>query len=501
VSKRYGAVQALANANVEIAPGEVLSLLGANGAGKSTLVKILAGLVKLDSGTIELDGEQVSFSGSDAAQAQGISVVNQEFSLVPSMSIAENLAIGQVSYGRIWGPRKLRARAREALEAVGLVDLDPDTIVEQLGVAERQLVEVARVVARDSRLVIFDEPTAALAAGEIARVQDIVRRVVDRGCSVIYVTHRLSEVFQISDSIQVVRNGETLDPVKVADVDVQRIITMMLGRDLGQMYPPKGSRTDQEVVVRIDELRAPGLESPVTLDVHAGEILGLTGQIGSGASTVVRALAGTAPWTEGTVALRGEPLPLNGRKPGIEKGVAYCSADRKRDGIFAELPVIDNLSSAWLRMVSSMGMVSGAAEHERAEAAARGFAIDPKRLGSLVGTLSGGNQQKVALGKWLGIEPIVFLADEPTRGVDVGARAEIYGRLREMADRGAAVIISSSDSGEVLGLCDVVATFYDGSMSRVKPVAEWTEHEVLRDVMHRDESSDADLERQLQRSS
>jgi len=485
LSKRYGNVQALAEVDFELRPGEVMALLGENGAGKSTLVKVLSGLVAPDSGRIEIDGRPVELYPAARSQDAGVAVVHQEYSSVPTLSVAENLVLGQKGVPPLWLPGPLNARARELMATVGLDHVDPRTPVERLSVAEMQLLEIARLLVRDARILIFDEPTAALADKEIERVLAVIRRLSAEGRSVIYVTHRLPEVFRLADRVTVFRNGRSLPAAPTSELDVDRVITMMLGRDLETMFPARRP-VSGEALMRVEGLLAPGLVEPVSFDVRPGEIVGLTGQRGSGAGAVGRGLAGMAPPLAGGARLDGAAVSLRGRAATLRRGIAYCSADRKRDGIFAERAIRENLSSPWIRSVAPGGWISARGEANRASEIARRFAIDVKRLGAAVGTLSGGNQQKVAVGKWLGAEPRVMLLEEPTRGVDIGARAEIYQRLRDLCDAGLGIVVASSDTAEILGLSDTIATFYRGRMTDMKPHDAWSEDSLVREVMHQE---------------
>ncbi|SJM63907.1 sugar ABC transporter ATP-binding protein [Gulosibacter sp. 10] len=487
-SKTYGAIKALSDVRFELRAGEVMALLGENGAGKSTIVKIISGLVRPDSGaSIAIDGAPADISSNSLSQAAGIAVVQQEYSTVGTMTIAENLVLGQAHAPFWWGKRRLRENAETLLARVGLEDLDPDTAVEELSVAEMQLLEIARVLARDAKIVIFDEPTAALSDAEIARVLDVVKTLAAEGRSVIYVTHRLGEVFEIADRVTVFRNGRSAEPEDIDSLDVDQVIALMIGRQLGHMYPERSAGIG-DPVLEVEGLRAPGLRDDVDLTVRRGEIVGLTGQLGSGTQAIMEALAGMQPRLGGEVRLQGRLVDLRNRTRGIEQGIAYCSADRKRNGIFGGISITRNLSSPWLPATARLGVVSTRRESERAHTYAEQFAIDIRRMQSSVGTLSGGNQQKVALGKWLGIEPEVLLVEEPTRGVDVGARAEIYRQLRELSDAGVAIIVSSSDTNEIFGLCDTIATYYKGRQTNLRPWTEWTEPDLVREVMHRKET-------------
>jgi ribose transport system ATP-binding protein len=487
ISKSYGAVSALIDAHITLKPGEVLALLGENGAGKSTIVKIICGLISHDAGTIKIDGHEVELHTVSASQAAGIAVVHQEFSTVGNLTVAENLVLGQREAPWWWGPRKLNSSARDILARVGLEDLDPSTPVEKLSLAEMQLVEIARVLAKDAKIVIFDEPTAALSDAEIERVLTVVKRLAAEGRSIIYVTHRLGEVFEIADQVVIFRNGRSQPLQKVSDLTVDKVVTMMIGRELGDLYPQR-AETMGEVVLETRGLKVAGTRGEVNLRLRRGEILGLTGQLGSGTTNIMQAIAGTEDVLAGTVELDGAALDLRSRRRGILSGVAYCSPDRKRDGVFRGMTIRHNLSSPWVRRVSAFGIVNRRQETAEAVRDASHFAIDQSRMQTLVGNLSGGNQQKVAVGKWLGITPRVLLVEEPTRGVDVGARAEIYAQIRKLSQSGVGVIVSSSDTNEVLGLSDTIATFYRGAQTAIKPAGEWTEQELVREVMHREEA-------------
>lgn len=483
LSKRYGTVRALDEVSLELIPGEVMALLGENGAGKSTIVKMLSGLVQPDSGTIEIDGRVVTLGSSAASQGAGVAVVQQEYSTIGVLSVAENLYLGQSKARMWWSPRFLRRNAEALLGRVGLGHINSSTAVEQLSVAEMQLLEIARVLARDAKIVIFDEPTAALSDKEIVRVLAVVRSLAAEGRSIVYVTHRLNEVFEIADRVTIFRNGKSEPPASVKGLEVHDVITRMLGRELGDMYPARAGEVSATTGLLVRDLTAPGIEEPLTFSAGAGQIMGLTGQLGSGASTVLEAIAGAIPVLTGSAWVDGKALDLRSRKRGIDAGIAYCSSDRKKDGIFAGISVERNLSSPWLTRTAKAGVISRKTERDTAMEIATQFAIDTNRMNSAVGTLSGGNQQKVAVGKWLGITPEVLLIDEPTRGVDVGARAEIYRRLRVLCDSGLTIVVSSSDTNEIFGLCDVIGTFNRGRLMSLRPHTEWTEASLVHEVM------------------
>ena len=482
VSKSFGAIQALRDVNFDVGRGEVMGLVGENGAGKSTLVKILSGIYRPDGGSIILGGEIVDLSTSTKSERAGIAVMQQERSLVPTMSVAENIFLGQRQRAQIWRPRELARLATPYLEMVGLGAIDPYVSTGTLAAAERQLVELARMIARDAKLFILDEPTAALADAEIQRVKDAVVRLAESGRSVIYVTHRLGEIFELCDRVTVFRNGDCLPALPVSELTSETLIERMLGRPLAEMYPPRATNLG-DVVLSVESLEARGLRVPVSFDTREGEILALAGQIGSGAGTVVRALAGEEAGVVARLRLGSGDVSLPSTpRAATVSGIAYCSNERKRDGLFAVRSIRENITAPALASVSPRGVISRRRELMRADYVCESFTIDVRRLRDRVSNLSGGNQQKVAVGKWLSIDPRLLLVEEPTVGVDVGARAEIYRNLRALAGKGLAIVFASSDIQEAIGLADTIITFHKGTPIRTRPASEASAREVLRDM-------------------
>jgi ribose transport system ATP-binding protein len=488
IAKHYGSVLALQGVDFTLRRGEVMALLGENGAGKSTLVKILAGLERADAGTIEIDGKEVRIRGPHQSLQAGVAYVTQELSIIAPLSVAENICLGGDAANPVWTAPQLARRVRPHLEMVGLGDIDPAMPAGNLSVAQRQLVEIARLLSRNARILILDEPTAALSDVEIEKVKSVVRNLASEGKSIIYVTHRLGEVFEIGDRVTIFRNGMSFAPVEVKNLDIDLLIEHLLGRRLDQMFPERGTKRG-DAILQVTDVIAPGLVAPISLTLHAGEIVGLAGQLGSGANAIVRAIAGVAPRLAGSIELRGQTLNVRDMRDAIRVSIAYCSDDRKRDGIFGVRRLIENLSAPAIEKISSGGFLSRKREEALANRLAEFFEINVKRLNSQAGKLSGGNQQKVALGKWLGIGPSILLVEEPTRGVDVGARAEIYRHLRTLADQGLAILFASSDNQEVLGLADTVATFFRGRMVRSTPAVDITPEALLRDVTHPDDEA------------
>lgn len=480
VAKSYGAVKALQQASLTLRAGSVMALLGENGAGKSTLVKVLSGAVRPDRGTIRVEGRDV-LGMPLREHRELVAVVQQELSIVGTLTVGENVFLGNSSTPRVRRMRDLAAAARPLLERVGLTHVDPLAPAATLSIAEQQLVEIARVVARAAPVIVFDEPTATLNDHEIKRVHEVVRRLASDGKGIIYVTHRLGEIFEIADVITIVRQGVAYPSEEVSTLDVDAVIERMIGRRLEELYPPRAENFGDPVLTLTGALTE-GLREPITMTARAGEIVGLAGQIGCGAPQLLRAVVGRQRITGGEVRLRGDVVTGLGVAGAMDRGVAFCSDDRKYDGTFQPLSVRANFSSPILAGVSRWGWLSRSRERERVDPLALAVGVDPSKLPMAVSSLSGGNQQKVALGKWLSIEPGLLLIEEPTRGVDVGARAEIYALLRRLADEGLCVVFASSDLAEVHGLSDTVATFFRGRLVRMMPAADWTEASIFADV-------------------
>lgn len=484
VRKTYRSVAALRGVDLEVSPGEVMGLVGENGAGKSTLIKVISGMTSPDAGSIELDGAPQLFASRAAAQAAGIAVVEQELSMVPTMSIADNVFLGNRARGRLRRRGAELDESRRYLERVGLRDLDPRTRTSELLVAQKQLVEIARLLAHEAQLLILDEPTAALDGAEIEVVKEVVRSLSAEGRSVVYVSHHLDEIFDLTDRITVLRDGESHPPVATARASVGELVQMMLGRSIGNLFPERGRAPFGTVVIEARGLVTPGITEPVSLSVRRGEMLGLAGQMGSGAASLLRCFGGAQKPSAGETIVGSRERSIYSPRAAKRAGIAFCSGDRKSDGFFGVRTVRENLVVPAIESVTPHGIRSPRAERRLSRHLANAFQVDQSRLSSTVETLSGGNQQKVALGKWIGIEPQVLLIDQPTRGVDVGARAEIYLHLRRLADEGLAVIFASADVQEIVGLSDTVATFYHGRLVRVLDRDAVDVETVTRDVTH-----------------
>jgi ABC-type sugar transport system ATPase subunit len=468
VSKHYPGVQALSDVTLSLAPGEVHALVGENGAGKSTLIKILGGLVEPTTGVLRISGEPQHFSGPQDSQAAGISVISQEFRLVPQLTVAENMFLGHepTRFGLVDRARA-RKLTREPLRELGL-DISPDRRVDSLTVGDQQLVEIARALSRDFRVLILDEPTAALSESEADKLLTLVERIRDRGCAVLYVSHRLPEIFRVSDRISVLRDGRLVARVRTAEATADDVVTHMLGRPLEAVeaqVAAVAAEVDEEGAppLRVEGLRCAGLLAPIDLRIAAGEVVGIAGLVGSGRTELMRALFGVIPSRFHRFEVDGRAVKPRSPADAIGSGIFMLSEDRKAEGIVPLLSVLDNVVLAqrrWGRFLLNPGRDRGSYQAMKDRMRIR--VDDPHRL---ITTLSGGNQQKALLGRALLSDCRVLLLNEPTRGVDVGAKVEIYQLIRELAATGVGIVVSSSEAAELAAVADRCLTFYAGTVS------------------------------------
>jgi ABC-type sugar transport system ATPase subunit len=482
--KRFGPFVALNGANLSLSAGEIRALCGGNGAGKSTLVKILTGVMQPNEGTIAIEGRRVAIRNPVEAQRHGLALVAQELSLAPDLSIYDNLWLGHADAPFWRHSAETRVRARRALVEVGLELCDLDRPVRQLSLGERQLVEIARGLVREAKVLILDEPTATLSNNEIEKVFAAARSLKMQGRSIIFITHRLGEVFDLCDSVTVMRNGEVVVSADVHDVTREQLIEWMLGRRLEEIYPPARGVV-RELVLDLAGLNIPGVIQDFSLSCRAGEIVGVVGQIGSGAIEAVRAMAGLDHRATGRMRVRGQTVPFGSAPRAAAAGVQFVSEDRAAEGVFLRLKAGANLTATRIGDHARWGLIDQRVLRTIASGLASTVGFDPRRLSSRADELSGGNQQKLAVGRCAGrAVGGVLLLNEPTRGVDMGARAEIYKLLRRFCDEGYAVVLASTDMEEVLGLADRIVTMYRGRSVRVHAHGAFEEAALLADITH-----------------
>lgn len=465
ISKAFYGVQALANVDFSVLRGETHILLGENGAGKSTLVKILSGAYHKDAGEIFFDGEQIEISTPLDAQRKGISIIYQEFNLIPGLSVAENIFLGRepVKGNRLINWRVLNENAKAILNKLH-ADVSPTALVATLSVAEQQFVEIAKALSFGAKLIIMDEPSATLTPAEIDRLFAVIRDLKRAGVSIIYISHHLDEIFEIGDRVTVLRDGELVATDDIKNVTKDMIIRWMVGRDLTNTYPPR-TTTPGEVVLEVQNLSRRGELHDISFHLRRGEILGIAGLVGSGRTELVRALYGADPIDRGEIKLHGRTLAIKTPKESIKNGIGFLPEDRKQEGLVLEQSVKNNVTLANLVKVVKNGIISGSAEKAAVDEYVRNLGIRTVNQQVLIKNLSGGNQQKVVLAKWLFTDSDILIFDEPTRGIDVGAKYEIYQLMNRLTEQGKSVIMVSSELPEIIGMSDRVLVLHNGRIT------------------------------------
>jgi rhamnose transport system ATP-binding protein len=479
-SKVYGPVKALQNVTFELRAGEVMCLAGENGAGKSTLIKILTGAIRRDAGDYLIDGSDVGNPSPAQVREGGIGVVYQELSLLPDLSVGENLMMGRLPSRRgITRPRELRRQAEAMLERVGLEWLDTDAQVASLSLAVQQLVEIAKVLGESPRVLIFDEPTTALSEAETKALLARIHQLRDEGHAVMYVTHHLEEMFEIGDRVTILRDGALVTAAPMGDFDQDSLISSMVGRKIESLYP-SGKRTIGATRLKISGLRPAGAAAPIDLEVRAGEIVGIAGLLGSGRSELLRAIFGADRVQGGQIEVDGKRVRPGDPGRAVQAGLGLLTEDRKRLGLLLELSIRENASLAHIDEISRFWIVDRKRERGLVDQYLGGLKLRAGSWEQPVSSLSGGNQQKVLLARWLATKAKVLMFDEPTKGVDVGAKTEIYKVIGDLAAEGLGVVVVSSYLPEVLGLADRVLVMREGAVAGELKAQGATEEDVLR---------------------
>ncbi|CAN5842652.1 sugar ABC transporter ATP-binding protein [soil metagenome] len=477
ITKRFPGVTALDHVNFELETGEVHVLLGENGAGKSTLIKMLSGAYQPDEGEILMDGEQVRINSAMDAQELGISTIYQEFNLVPQLTVAENMFLGRQprSLGLV-NHGKMRKNARDLLERIR-VRVDADARVENLGVAQRQMVEIAKALSLDARVLIMDEPTASLSGGEVERLFEIIRGLQEDEVGVIFISHHLEEVTEIGDRVTVLRDGEYVDQVP-ASTDRSEFVRLMVGRDIEDQFPRRKSETG-DVLLEVKNLSHEGVLENISFELRAGEVVGIAGIVGAGRTELAEAIFGSDPADSGEVSVGGETLRPGQPRDAKNRGIGFITEDRQGEGIVAPLSVSENLGLAALTTNTRAGLVDRRKQRRQAEKMIEDLNIRTPGPEQEIRYLSGGNQQKVVIGKWLLNESKILIMDEPTRGIDVGAKVEIYELMNELTENGAGILMISSELPEVLGMSDRVLVMSQGRITGELAAEEATQENVM----------------------
>lgn len=477
-SKRFGGVQALDGASLTVEAGQIVGLLGENGAGKSTLVKTLAGLHQLDAGSIDLDGVPFRQGNPRSAREQGVAIIYQEPSLFPDLTLAENVFVGRqpLAGGRVdWAG--MVERTSTLFTDLG-IDLDPHRQARGLSIADQQMVEIIKALSMDAKLIVMDEPSAALSAAEVARLLAVARQLKAQGRGVVYISHRLDEVFEVCDSITVMRDGATVASALVAETDTAQIVRWMVGREITEMFPKVAAEVG-EVVLEVDGLSSAGEFHDISLTVRRGEIVALSGLVGSGRSEVVRAIFGIDPIDSGTIKLRGRHMKAHSPAASMAAGIGLVPEDRRLQGLFMPASIAHNSAITVLKRLRRGLFLMTRSERAVAVDWAERLRLKYANINDPVERLSGGNQQKVVLSKWLATEPILLIVDEPTRGIDVGTKAEVHRLLSEQAAKGMAILMVSSDLPEVLGMADRILVMREGRLVAEINRSEATQETVM----------------------
>ncbi|MDY0092066.1 MAG: sugar ABC transporter ATP-binding protein [Candidatus Vecturithrix sp.] len=479
ITKTYPGVKALDNVTLDFKKGEIHAIAGENGAGKSTLIKILTGAIQANSGEIELEG--VIHTGFTPHQAQfdlGIAAIYQEFNLVPELSVAENIFFGkEVQKGVFLDTKRMQLETERILEKLG-ISINPRTSVKNLSVAYRQIVEIAKAVSQNVKILIMDEPSAPLTANEITYMFQLVRTLKAQGVTIIYISHRLTEVFELADRVTVLRDGTLIATLETKATDRKELITLMVGRELGETYPEKRFKSD-DVLLEVNHLNTPTGLKDISFRLHKGEILGFGGLVGAGRTELARAIFGADQIKNGEMLIERKKVLNRTPSQAVEHGIGLIPEDRKQHGILAEMSVKDNISFSSLKRLTSYGLISGKAQQQLAMSFKEKMRIATPDLERKVKNLSGGNQQKVVLAKWLATQCDVIIFDEPTRGIDVGAKQEIYELISQLAEEGKGIIFISSEMPELLGMSDRILVMREGEIVGELHKGEATQRAIL----------------------
>lgn len=479
IMKSFGTNQVLDNAGFFLRDGEVHALMGENGAGKSTLMKILTGVYTRDGGIVKVNGQEVNYSNPQEAEAAGIVFIYQELNVMFDLTVEENLFMGkEITKGfGICDKKAMRAKAEEVLERMG-VSIPVDTVMSDLSVGQQQMIEICKALLVDAKVIIMDEPTAALTQSETAALFEVIENLKKRGVSIVYISHRMEEIFELCDRITVLRDGQYIDTCEIKDITMDDVVKMMIGREIGERYPSRNHSVGK-TVFEVKGLSRKGAFNDVSFTVGAGEVLGVSGLMGAGRTEIMQAIFGYLPADSGEILIDGQPVKIKNPMDAMKAGIGFITEDRKVEGLMLDKTIRENIALANLGTISGSGVVSKAREKSLISRGIEEFKIRCFGTEHECGNLSGGNQQKVVLAKWIYTEPKILILDEPTRGVDIGAKKEIYNVINDMARKGVAIIMVSSELPEILGMSDRVMVVREGDVRGILNIENASQESIM----------------------
>ncbi|WP_039767407.1 MULTISPECIES: sugar ABC transporter ATP-binding protein [unclassified Caldicellulosiruptor] len=485
ITKTFPGTVALSDVSFSVNKAEIHAVVGENGAGKSTLMNIISGSLLPDKGEIYLEGKKVSIRSPRDAQNLGISIVHQELALCPHLTVAENIYIGRLPQksGKVVDYKKLNKMSEEILALFDEVNINPTDKVADLNVAQQQIVEIAKAITFNCKLLILDEPTSALSEADAEVLFKIIRDLKSKGISILYISHRLREIFELADRITVLRDGRYITTLNTAETNPDQVVSLMVGREIKEMYPPKSNKIGREVF-RVENISSDKVQN-VSFSLHEGEILGFAGLVGSGRTELAQTICGILPRRGGEIYLEGKKIEINSFEDAIQHKIGYVTEDRKQYGLFLKLPVAYNVSAIYLKYDYNGLLIDRHMEIGLVQEFVKKLNVKTSSYLQLVMSLSGGNQQKVMIAKWLAIKPRILILDEPTRGIDVGAKAEIHNLLRELASSGIGIILISSEMPEIIGMCDRVLVMREGRITGQLSGDKITEENIMQLAAHK----------------
>jgi ribose transport system ATP-binding protein len=481
ISKSFSGNKVLDQVDFQLLPGEIHALMGENGAGKSTLIKILTGIYERDAGKVFIKGKEVHFKNPKEAEQFGIAVIHQELNIIPYLTVYENMFLGkELTVGRfgITKDKEMKRKTKEYLNRLG-IEIDPNMEAGNLSVGQQQMIEIARAVAANTEVLIMDEPTAALTEREIEALFKVISSLKKQGVGIVYVSHRMEEIFQICDRISVLRDGQFIGTKEVAKTNFDEIVKLMVGRQLGERFPERDTKIGQERF-KVENLTSKGSFENIRFSVHQGEIVGVAGLMGAGRSEIMQAIFGYRKMDGGKVFIDGKEMTIKSPYDAIKAGIAFVTEDRKSQGLILELSVRENLSITTLDKISKNSLISSKTEISLADEMIEKLHVKTSGREISVKSLSGGNQQKIVIGKWLGIHPKILILDEPTRGVDVGAKKEIYQLMNDLTKQGVSIIMVSSELPEILGMSDRILVIHEGKLAAELDKSEANQENIMQ---------------------